>query len=118
VSDHAGPQAFSPDGEQGEQDAEKSDSCCRTCPFVKVANAKYEGLEKDGQGGAAGDGLKLLLKIATKSEFLTKSGGKGERNPHETLENPSGKKSLSGIRSAAEETGILQADPQRPERCA
>ena len=61
VRDHSGPQAAAPESEQTEQDAEKSDSGCRAYAFVKVANAKDNRLEKDGQGAAADDGLKLLL---------------------------------------------------------
>lgn len=118
MRNHAWPQAAPPDREQPEQDAEKSDSCRCAYPFVEVANAEYKGLQKDGQGGAAGDSPKLFLKIAAKSEFFTKSGGKGERNPHQALKNSLGKKSLRGIRSAAEEMRILQTDPQRPERSA
>jgi len=44
--------------------------CRRAYSFVKMANAEYNRLEKDGQGAAANDGLKLLLQIAAKSEFL------------------------------------------------
>ena len=62
-----------------------------------MANAEYNRLEKDGQGAAANDGLKLLLQIAAKSQFLAKSGRKGERDPREALQKP-----LRGIRSAAE----------------
>jgi len=41
-----------PDGERPEQDSEKSDSCRRAYSFVKMANAEYNRLEKDGQGAA------------------------------------------------------------------
>jgi hypothetical protein len=118
VRDHARPQAAPPDREQAEQDSEKSDSGCRAYPFVKVANAEDNRLEKDGQGGAADDGLKLLLQIVAKSEFLTKPRGKGEREPREAFKKASGKKPLRGIGSAAEKMGILQQNPQSPERCA
>src|ERR1700676_179455 len=83
-----------------------------------MANAEYQRLDKTRPRGAAGDGLKLLLKIAAKSEFLTKSRGEGQRYPREALKKPLGKKSLSGIRSFAQDMRIHQADPDGPERCA
>jgi hypothetical protein len=43
-------------------------------PFVEVANAEYNRLERDSQSDAAGDRLKLPLKVAAKNELLTKSG--------------------------------------------
>jgi hypothetical protein len=118
VGDHAGPEALPPDSEQPEQDAEKSDSCCRAYSFVEVANAEDNRLEKDGQGGAADDGLKLPLQIAAKSEFLTESSGKGERESREAFKKPLGKEPLRGIGSAAEKMGILQQNPESPKRCA
>jgi hypothetical protein len=83
-----------------------------------MASAEENGLEEDRPCGAAGDGLKLLLKVAAKSEFLTKPNGESKRNPREALENYLGKKSLRGIGSTAEDVRIHQAHPNGPERCA
>ena len=101
VGDHAGPEAAAPESEKAEQDAEKSDSGCRAYTFVKVANAEDNRLEKDGQSAAADHGLKLFLEIAAKSEFLTESRRKGERQPREAFKNALRKKPLRGIGSAA-----------------
>ena len=88
MGDHAGAQALAPEGEQAEQGAEQSDSRCRAYAFVKMANAEDNGLEKDGQGAAADDGLELLLQVAAKRGLLAESGGKRERDPRETLQSP------------------------------
>src|SRR5271169_712801 len=83
-----------------------------------MADAEHKRLDKDRPPGAACDRPKLLLKIAAKGEFLTKSSRESNRYPHQALKNSLGKKSLRGIRSAAQNVSVHQAEPQCPEPCA
>src|ERR1700730_4006105 len=80
-----------------------------------MANTEHNRLEKDRPSSVTCYRLKLLLQIAAKCDFLTKPCGESNRYPHEALKNPSGKKSLRGICSFAQDTSIHQADPHRPE---
>ena len=63
---HSWPQALPPDSEYPKQNAKQHDSSHLAHPFVQMANAEYNRLEKHGPPGAACDRLKLLLKIAAK----------------------------------------------------
>src|SRR5208283_1263749 len=80
-----------------------------------MANAEYNRLDKDRPPGTSSDRLKLFLKIAAKSEFLTKSCREGKRYPRKALKSPLRKKSLRCIRSAAQDMRIHQANPQNPK---
>jgi hypothetical protein len=59
-----------------------------------MTNAEYNRLDQSRPTRTARNRLKLLLKIAAKSELLTKSCGQGNGYPRTALESPSGKKSL------------------------
>src|ERR1700736_4529 len=83
-----------------------------------MANAEHNRLENNCPSGATCYRLKLLLKITTKCGFLTKSCGESNRYPCDALKNSSGKKSLRGICSTAQDVRIHQANPQRPQACA
>src|ERR1700736_1031526 len=80
-----------------------------------MADAEYNRLDKDRPPGAASDRLKLLLKVAAKSEFLTKSRRERKRYPRNALERTLGKKSLRCVRSGTQDVRIHQANPNRPE---
>ncbi len=76
-----------------------------------MGNAEYNRLEKDGQGAAANDGLKLLLQIAAKSEFLAKSRRKGERDSREALQKPLGRSPCAAFVPPPREIGGQSPDP-------
>src|SRR6267143_2358279 len=119
---HARPQALPPYSEQPEQGAEKSDSCCRAYSFLKVANAEYNRLEKDGQCGAACDRLKLLLQDSREKRVPLKIPLKGREVSTRGSQESLGEEALARHSFRRLEDGNSAArstEPRalRPERC-
>ena len=67
-----------------------------------MANAEYNRLEKDGQGAAANDGLKLLLQDSREKRVPRKIRPKRREGSTRGSPEALGEKPLRGIRSAAE----------------
>src|SRR6202158_981948 len=82
-----------------------------------MAYAEYDRLDQNGQSNAACHGVKLLLKIAAKSQFLANTCRESKRYPHHAFKNSLGKKPPRGICSTTQHMRIHQSDPQRPDAC-
>ncbi len=112
---HPWPKTFPPQREKAEQGAEQRDPRYLAHSLVEMPNAEDQRLDQDSPAGAACDRLKLLLKVASKCEFLAKTCRERKRQPRQALKNSLRKNALRGIRPAAQNVSIHQAHPHRPE---